>query len=83
VAQDKADTSVGFGLATDGWHEFIKNDPPLAAGAVGGIARLVVFGGGYAIKVEDRADEHGVRWAAGAAPQVGPTSITRRRVSLL
>ncbi|HYS27949.1 MAG TPA: heme-binding protein [Candidatus Limnocylindria bacterium] len=54
VAQDKAYTSVGFGLSTDGWHDFIKDDPPLAAGAVGGIARLVVFGGGYPIKVEDQ-----------------------------
>lgn len=53
VAQDKAYTSVGFGLSTDGWHDFIKDDPPLAAGAVGGIARLVVFGGGYPIKLED------------------------------
>ncbi len=54
VAQDKAYTSVGFGLSTDGWHDFIKDDPPLAAGAVGGIDRLVVFGGGYPIKVEDQ-----------------------------
>jgi len=53
VAQDKAYTAVGFGLSTDGWHEFIKNDPPLAAGAVGGIDRLVVFGGGYPIKAGD------------------------------
>jgi uncharacterized protein GlcG (DUF336 family) len=53
IAQDKAYTAVGFGLSTDGWHEFIKNDPPLAAGAVGGIDRLVVFGGGYPIKVGD------------------------------
>ena len=52
VAQDKAYTAVGFGLSTDGWHDFIKNDPPLAAGAVGGIDRLVVFGGGYPIKVD-------------------------------
>jgi uncharacterized protein GlcG (DUF336 family) len=51
IAQDKAYTAVGFGLSTDAWHEFIKNDPPLAAGAVGGIDRLVVFGGGYPIKV--------------------------------
>ena len=51
IAQDKAYTAVGFGLSTDAWHEFIKNDPPLAAGAVGGIDRLVVFGGGYTIKV--------------------------------
>jgi uncharacterized protein GlcG (DUF336 family) len=51
IAQDKAYTAVGFGLSSDGWHEFIKNDPPLAAGAVGGIDRLVVFGGGYPIKI--------------------------------
>lgn len=53
IAQDKAYTAVGFGLSTDAWHDFIKNDPPLAAGAVGGIDRLVVFGGGYPIKVGD------------------------------
>jgi uncharacterized protein GlcG (DUF336 family) len=54
VAQDKAYTAAGFGIPTDQWHEFIKNDPPLAAGATSGIARLVVFGGGYPIKVADR-----------------------------
>jgi uncharacterized protein GlcG (DUF336 family) len=54
VAQDKAYTAAGFGIATDQWHEFIKNDPPLAAGATSGIDRLVVFGGGYAIKVDDQ-----------------------------
>jgi uncharacterized protein GlcG (DUF336 family) len=54
IAQDKAYTAAGFGLPTDQWHEFIKNDPPLAAGATSGIARLVVFGGGYPIKVADR-----------------------------
>jgi uncharacterized protein GlcG (DUF336 family) len=53
IAQDKAYTAVGFGLSTDGWHDFIKNDPPLALGAVGGIDRLVVFGGGYPIKTGD------------------------------
>src|ERR1043166_6675729 len=51
VAQDKAYTAVGFGLPTDQWHEFIKNDPPLSAGAATGIDRLIVFGGGYPIKV--------------------------------
>src|SRR4030081_1727431 len=45
VAQDKAYTAAGFGMATEGWHDFIKDDPPLASGAVGGIDRLVVFGG--------------------------------------
>jgi uncharacterized protein GlcG (DUF336 family) len=53
IAQDKAYTAVGFGLSTDGWHDFIKDDPPLAAGAVGGIDRLVIFGGGYPIKAGD------------------------------
>jgi uncharacterized protein GlcG (DUF336 family) len=52
VAQDKAYTAVGFGLPTHSWHDFIKDDPPLATGAVGGIDRLVVFGGGYPIVVE-------------------------------
>jgi uncharacterized protein GlcG (DUF336 family) len=53
VAQDKAYTAVGFGLSTDGWHDFVKDDPPLAMGAATGIDRLVVFGGGYPIKVGD------------------------------
>lgn len=54
IAQDKAYTAIGFGMPTDGWHDFIKDDPPLASGAVGGIDRLVIFGGGYPIKVDDR-----------------------------
>ena len=51
VAQDKAYTAVGFGLPTDGWHDFIKDDPPLALGAPAGIDRLVIFGGGYPISI--------------------------------
>ena len=54
IAQDKAYTAVGFGMPTDGWHEFIKDDPPLAAGAVGGIERLVIFGGGFPIRLGDQ-----------------------------
>jgi len=53
ISQDKAYTAAGFGLSTDGWHDFIKDDPPLAAGAPSGIDRLVVFGGGYPIKSGD------------------------------
>ena len=53
IAQDKAHTAAGFGMATDAWHEFIKDDPPLADGAVGGIDRLVVFGGGYPVVIGD------------------------------
>lgn len=52
VAQDKAYTAIGFGMATDQWHDFIKNDPPLAAGAPSGIERLIVFGGGYPITLD-------------------------------
>jgi uncharacterized protein GlcG (DUF336 family) len=51
VAQDKAYTAVGFGMATETWHDFVKDDPPLAMGAAPGIDRLIVFGGGYPIKV--------------------------------
>jgi uncharacterized protein GlcG (DUF336 family) len=54
IAQDKAYTAAGFGMGTDQWYDFIKNDPPLAAGAPSGIDRLVVFGGGYPIKVGDQ-----------------------------
>lgn len=51
IAQDKAYTAVGFGMPTHGWFDFIKNDPPLAAGAPSGIDRLVIFGGGYPIAI--------------------------------
>jgi uncharacterized protein GlcG (DUF336 family) len=51
VAQDKAYTAVGFGMATDAWHDFVKDDPPLAMGAAPGIDRLILFGGGYPIKI--------------------------------
>ena len=53
VAQDKAYTAIGFGLPTDGWYDFIKEDPPLAMGAAAAIDRLVIFGGGYPIKSGD------------------------------
>jgi uncharacterized protein GlcG (DUF336 family) len=53
VSQDKAYTAVGFGMPTHGWHDFIKDDAPLADGAVGGIKRLVIFGGGYPITIGD------------------------------
>ena len=52
IAQDKAYTAVGFGMPSGAWHDFIKDDPPLAAGAPSGIDRLVVFGGGFPITVD-------------------------------
>jgi uncharacterized protein GlcG (DUF336 family) len=51
VAQDKAYTAAGFGLATHEWHDFIKDDGPLAAGAPSGVDRLVVFGGGFPVRI--------------------------------
>ena len=51
IAQDKAYTSVSFGIATHEWFEFVKNDPPLLHGIVK-TPRLVVFGGGYPIKID-------------------------------
>jgi uncharacterized protein GlcG (DUF336 family) len=52
IAQDKAYTAAGFGLPSDGWFDFIKDDEPLRVGAPTGIDRLVVFGGGYPITVD-------------------------------
>jgi uncharacterized protein GlcG (DUF336 family) len=51
IAQDKAWTSVSFGVSTDKWFDFVKDDPPLLHGIVH-TPRLVVFGGGYPIKIE-------------------------------
>jgi uncharacterized protein GlcG (DUF336 family) len=52
IAQDKAYTAISFGgMATHEWYEFIKNDPPLLNGIVK-TDRLVVFGGGFAIKTD-------------------------------
>jgi uncharacterized protein GlcG (DUF336 family) len=50
IAQNKAYTSVSFGLPTHEWYEFIKNDPPLLIGIVHH-PRLIVYGGGYPIKI--------------------------------
>jgi uncharacterized protein GlcG (DUF336 family) len=51
IAINKAKTACGFGMPTHNWHDFIKNDPPLALGAPH-IKDLVIYGGGYPIKVD-------------------------------
>jgi uncharacterized protein GlcG (DUF336 family) len=51
IAQDKAYTAVGFGLASHQWYDFIKDDPPLLHG-IPQQDRLVVFGGGYPLRVD-------------------------------
>lgn len=53
VALDKAYTAT-FGMRTDAWPDFLqRRDPPLAPGSYTGIDRLVMFGGGAPIKVDD------------------------------
>ena len=52
IAQNKAWTAISFGMPTHAWHDFIKDDPPLLHGIVQ-TPRLVVFGGGYPVKVGD------------------------------
>ena len=49
IAQDKAYTAVGFGMPSDAWYPFIKDDGPLALG-IPKVERLIIFGGGYPIK---------------------------------
>lgn len=51
IAQDKAYTTIGFGMATHEWFDFVKNDPPLLHGIIK-TDRLIVFGGGYPIKTD-------------------------------
>lgn len=51
IAQNKAYTAVSFGMSTDAWYDFIKDDPPLNTGIVH-TPRLVVFGGGYPITID-------------------------------
>ncbi|RVT94228.1 GlcG/HbpS family heme-binding protein [Sphingomonas crocodyli] len=51
IATNKAYTAVGFGMPTHSWHDFIKDDAPLALGIVH-TPRLVTFGGGYPIRSE-------------------------------
>jgi uncharacterized protein GlcG (DUF336 family) len=48
ISQDKAYTAVAFGISTDQWHEFIKDDEPLRI-SIPHTSRLVTFGGGYPI----------------------------------
>lgn len=53
IAINKAKSAVGFGMPTHAWHDFIKDDGPLALGAPH-IQNLVIYGGGYPIKAGDQ-----------------------------
>jgi uncharacterized protein GlcG (DUF336 family) len=51
IAQNKAFTAASFSMATHAWFDFIKDDPPLLHG-ITHTPRLVVFGGGFPIKLK-------------------------------
>lgn len=53
IAKDKAWSAAAYGISTDAWFDFIRNDPPLLHGIVK-TPRLVVFGGGYPILHEGK-----------------------------
>lgn len=51
VAQDKAYTAAAYGLPTDAWLNLVGSDPTRALGIIAGVKRLIVFGGGFPIRV--------------------------------
>lgn len=53
IAQNKAWTAASFGISTDEWFNFIKDDPPLSLGIVH-TPRLTPFGGGFPIFVDEQ-----------------------------
>lgn len=53
IATNKAYTAIAFGLPTHDWHPLIAEEPALREGIVH-TPRLVIFGGGFPIKVGDQ-----------------------------
>lgn len=53
IATNKAYTAIAFGLPTHEWHPLISGETSLREGIIH-TPRLVVFGGGYPIKVGDQ-----------------------------
>ncbi|MDQ0257130.1 uncharacterized protein GlcG (DUF336 family) [Evansella vedderi] len=51
IAQNKAFSAAAYNRATHEWYDRLKDDPPLLHGLVH-TPRLVIFGGGYPIKVD-------------------------------
>lgn len=52
IAQNKAYSAIAFGLPTHEWHPLISKEPALKDGIVH-TPRLVIFGGGFPIKIVD------------------------------
>ena len=53
IATNKAFTAIAFGLPTHDWYPLIAEEPALREGIVH-TPRLVIFGGGFPIKVGDQ-----------------------------
>jgi uncharacterized protein GlcG (DUF336 family) len=53
IAQNKAFSAATYRRATHEWYDRIKDDPPLLHGIVH-TPRLVIFGGGYPITLNDQ-----------------------------
>lgn len=51
IAQNKAFSAAAYNRATHEWYDRLKDDPPLLHGIVH-TKRLVIFGGGYPIKLD-------------------------------
>jgi uncharacterized protein GlcG (DUF336 family) len=51
ISENKAYTAASFSMPTHAWFDFIKDDPPLLYG-ITHTPRLVVFGGGFPIKLK-------------------------------
>ena len=52
IAQNKAFSAATYNRATHEWYDRLKDDPPLLHGIVH-TPRLVIFGGGYPIKIDN------------------------------
>lgn len=72
IAQNKAYTSAISRRPTHQWYERIKDNPPLLHGIVH-TPRLVIFGGGYPIRIGDQV--------AGAIGVSGGTSAQDMQVA--
>ncbi|HHY72353.1 MAG TPA: heme-binding protein [Bacillus bacterium] len=53
ISQNKAYTAIAFGKPTGDWYPMIKDEPALLTGIVH-TPNLVIFGGGFPIKVDGK-----------------------------
>ena len=67
ISQDKAYTAIAFGKPTSEWYPMIKDEPQLLNGIVH-TPKLVIFGGGFPIKVDGKVIG-GIGVSGGSAEQ--------------